>query len=41
MHFLDSNKRVYQEQLGKKIEINGIDSVGPKQMRYLFIKSMI
>jgi hypothetical protein len=41
MHFLDSKKRVYQEQLGKKNEINGIDSPGPKQMRYLFNKYMI
>jgi hypothetical protein len=41
MHFLDSKKRVYQEQFGKKNEINGIDSPGPKQMRYLFNKYMI
>jgi hypothetical protein len=41
MHFLDSKKRVYQEQRCKKNEINGIDSPGPKQMRYLFNKHMI
>jgi hypothetical protein len=41
MHFLDSKKRVYQEQRCKKNDINGIDSPGPKQMRYLFNKHMI
>jgi hypothetical protein len=38
---LDTNKRVYQEQRYKKIEINGIDSVGREQMRYLIYKIMI
>jgi len=41
MHFLDSKKRVYQEPHCKKNEINGIDSPGPKQMRYLFSKYLI
>jgi hypothetical protein len=40
MHFLDSNKRVYQERRCKKIEINGIDSAGAKQMRYKFSNRM-
>ena len=38
---LDTNERVYQEQRYKKIEINGIDSVGREQMRHLIYKIMI